>query len=53
MKKILEQELHQAKFDAATNFFDQARTYIDKSKDAINNKALGSPSTRPASFSPS
>ena len=36
LKKILEQELQQARFDAATNFIDQARTYLDSGKDSVN-----------------
>jgi hypothetical protein len=36
LKSSLEVELRQVRFDKATNLFDQARTYIDKSKDAVN-----------------
>jgi hypothetical protein len=36
MKKTLDRELQQARFDMAINYFDQARTYIDKGKDAVN-----------------
>jgi hypothetical protein len=36
LKKLLTNELQQAKFDVAVNLFDQARTHIDKSKEAVN-----------------
>jgi hypothetical protein len=36
LKGILEQEKRQARFDVAINLFDQAKTYIDRSKFAVN-----------------
>ena len=36
LKKTLEHDLRQTRFDAAINYFDQARTYIDSSKEAVN-----------------
>jgi hypothetical protein len=38
LKAVLERELKQVRFDVAINIFDQARTYIDKSKDDTNEK---------------
>jgi hypothetical protein len=38
LKSLLERELKQVRFDAAINIFDQARTYIDKSKEDTNEK---------------
>ena len=39
LKKTLEQDLRQARFDTAINYFDQARTYIDKGKDVSQCRA--------------
>src|SRR5713226_5587407 len=36
LKTMLERELKQVRFDVAINIFDQARTYVDKSKDEVN-----------------
>lgn len=35
-KKLLQDELQQARFDSAINIFDQARTYIDKAAGDVN-----------------
>src|SRR5207245_1260128 len=36
MKVLLASELKQTRFQVAVNIYDQARTYIDRSKDAVN-----------------
>ncbi len=36
VKGILEQEKRQARFDIAVNLFDQAKTYVDRGRSAVN-----------------
>lgn len=49
-KKALDQELRQARFDVAINYFDQARTYINRNKLEILEQRTGTIKKAQAAF---